>query len=142
MLSDRSPQSANAQPTDEELTGLGGWLIVPIANLVIGVLACAFYLRNNLSQGQPLTSPGNIIFVVGMLYFGFCLLMIFDRRKIARYLMIAMYGFSALTTVGLLIFLPPESAIKYGSSVVRGAIELSLIFYFSLSRRVNLTLTN
>jgi hypothetical protein len=125
--------------------GLGGWLILPIINLVLAIPALLFVFTMLRVRGHPLV-PLDVGLLVATAYCCVCLVAIFQKRKLAIYLMIAFYCAALLVTLSLLATVP--EAVRTGlpggyiAPAVRSALELAVILYFLRSKRVKNTLEN
>ncbi len=125
--------------------GIGGWLIVPLAYLV---LLCAATLYN-LAMGGVATSTvyawhhghllaiaNNALMVVLLLLSIYCLVRLLQRKREVPWLMLALCALFVLKA-GAMLLLFRSNLAQQAMGIV--AFNLLLILYFFLSRRVKST---
>ena len=130
--------------TAEDLKGLGGWLYVPLVQMGLTVAYLVFQLLRELAA-FPDVSLVQVLFRAGLLAFcAYCVAMLWQERKIAGYLMIAVYGLALLFTIATAIIAPAQRDGAAGGFVIfaRGGVELALLLYFAFSKRVQQTFVN
>jgi len=133
---------SGADPSKEqdlEYAGIGGWLLVPIANLVLIVVSGIYLLNNGRSAFEPI----RYVLIGLIVYCLLCLALTFLRYKLAKFLLILFYAVAFITDVGIGMIMKAHGQfdlVQFMSALVRGIIELLLLCYFIMSVRVRQTL--
>jgi cbb3-type cytochrome oxidase subunit 1 len=139
-------EETNSERQDKggEISAIGGWLVLPIANLFIVVALGPIFLIVFLSRG---TTPRLELALLAIIvaYSVLCLHKIFQRKAAAVYMMMGFYGVALLATIAIVALLPARSVAAspagYAGPIVRGALEIAGFLYFAFSKRVKQTLT-
>ena len=139
-MSDHRPPDASDNLNDENLQGIGGWLILVVVNLAIVILYFGFALLSGIVQGLPLLSGASIFNFAVISYATVCLVNLFLERKIAGYMLIGLYGVSVV--LDILILIGGGGSKGPLIDVIRGGVAFALLLYFMFSKRVQQTLVN
>jgi hypothetical protein len=133
MSSSHPPRNSEAQ--DEDLEGIEGWLIVPVINLAAIILLCAFLVVKELASSR--LSLAALIIATPAAYAIWCLRLLFQKKKLAGYLIMALYALALAVDVVLLVI--GHASIPL---FIRMGLASALFLYFAFSRRVEQTLVN
>ncbi len=122
--------------------GIGGWLILPIANLAIVALIGPYYIWMDYALLPVIVIA---TFVAVWAYTVLCLVSLFQRRRIARVFVIVFFGLAIAYDVAQRWADIAAGSIDdrtIGQAIIRIAIAAGFIEYFVRSRRVRQTLEN
>ncbi|HEY5347954.1 MAG TPA: DUF2569 domain-containing protein [Rhizomicrobium sp.] len=145
--------SAVQVPREGEPKGIGGWLLLPAAQLILApisfILLVGQFFRPNVarflfdSTAQVLKSLfvlGTLLHVVLFAFGIFCIVQFFGLKRRTLYLMPLWYCVSILwagTRLAEVFYAPtPGGGIPYVSTI--GA-DIALLIYFCVSKRVKNT---
>lgn len=153
-------EEARAVP-EPELTGIGGWLILPLVQLVFGPPFLLWtlcqrlpYIGERVPQHAYAAQGAFILLMLPLVVFElYCLVRFLQKRREVPWLMTALYGINITSLIVILIArlkgydfpdtIAAQSMVAGHTvpSLVQIAIQLTLIFCFHNSVRVSNTFT-
>jgi hypothetical protein len=83
MIEERS--ATVGQSEDSSLESIGGWLIIPVLNLLLTIIICIFVVVKTLLNGDTLFALVPVYAIAACLYSVACLGVLFERMRIAKY---------------------------------------------------------
>jgi hypothetical protein len=126
----------NSTPTGDgdDLEGIEGWLLVPVINLVVVIGACLYFVFQSALSGLWVSA---LFYGVTGGYAAACLVLLFQQKRMAGYLLMGLYGFALCIDIYLLIAGASSFALY-----IRMALAIALFLYVAFSKRVEQTLAN
>lgn len=134
-----NPPSPNPAPSnnDDDLEGIEGWLIVPVINLVLVIGFSVYVVFKNAFGGSGVLTFSTLLYVVMGSYASLRLVLLFQKKRMAGYLMMGLYGLALCFDIYLL-----SAGISTVALFIRIALALALLLYIAFSKRVEQTLVN